>query len=224
MSCSGAGLTLEQALANGFDAISVHVEQMDRAHFFPEKALMSLQLVVDRPTRRVLGIQGMNEFGDALTARINAVVPLLSSHATVDDVSNLEVVYSPPFSSAMDIVNTVANVADNVLEGRNKYMEPGDFEDCWMERDCGDYCFIDTRLAGGAKERCEEHPDHWMNIPNEEIRERINEIPKDKQVIMICNTGLRSYEAMLLACELGIENIKSVAGGMGAQKKLASNI
>jgi rhodanese-related sulfurtransferase/predicted RNase H-like HicB family nuclease len=223
-SCSGAGLTLEQALANGFDAISVHVEQMDRAHFFPEKALMSLQIVVDRATRRVLGMQGMNEFGDALTARINAVVPLISSHATIDDVSNLEVVYSPPFSSAMDIVNAVANVADNVLAGSNKYMDPAEFENCWAERDCGDYYFIDTRLAGGAKDMCEAHPEHWHNIPNEEIRERINEIPKDKQVVMICNTGLRSYEAMLLACELGIENIKASAGGMGAQKKLNATI
>ena len=224
MSCSGAGLTLDQALANGFDAISVHVEQMDRAHFFPEKALMSLQIVVDRPTRRILGMQGMNEYGDALTARINAVVPLISNHATIDDVSNLEVVYSPPFSSAMDIINAVANVADNVLSGQNKYMDPDEFESCWVERDCGDYCFIDTRLAGGAKEMCDAYPDHWKNIPNEELRERINEIPKDKQVIMICNTGLRSYEAMLLACELGVENLRACAGGMGAQKKLNAKL
>lgn len=224
MSCSGAGLTLEQALANDFDAISVHVEQMDRAHFFPEKALMSLQIVVDRPSRRILGMQGMNEFGDALTARINAVVPLISSHATIDDVANLEVVYSPPFSSAMDIVNAVANVADNVLAGQNKYMDPVDFGTCWADRDCGDYYFIDTRLAGGAKDMCEAYPGEWHNIPNEEISARFNEIPKDKQVVMICNTGLRSYEAMLLACELGLENVKASAGGMGAQKKLNAKI
>nr|3IWA_A Chain A, FAD-dependent pyridine nucleotide-disulphide oxidoreductase [Nitratidesulfovibrio vulgaris DP4] len=117
-SASGAGLTVEGALREGYDAVNVHVEQFDRAHFYPEKTIMTLQLVVDRPTRRVLGIQGFSTLGDALTARINAVATMLASKPTVEDISNAEVVYSPPFASAMDIVNVAGNVADNVLAGR----------------------------------------------------------------------------------------------------------
>ena len=223
-SACGAGLTIENAVKEGFDAISVHVEQFDRAHFFPEKALMSLELVVDKPTRRVLGIQGMSELGDALTARINAVVPLLKAHSTIEEVSNLEVVYSPPFASAMDIVNALGNVTENVLEGRNHMMTPAEFAKAWGNCDTDEMCFIDTRLSGNAQPLVEKYPGRWHNIPNEEIRARINEVPADKPIVVICNTGLRSYEAMLLLNELGRGDVKSAAGGMVAQKKIGSAI
>lgn len=223
-SACGAGLTIENALKEGFDAISVHVEQFDRAHFFPEKALMSLELVVDKPTRRVLGIQGMSELGDALTARVNAVVPLLKAHATIEEVSNLEVVYSPPFASAMDIINAVGNVTENVLEGRNHMVSPSQFASLWDERDNGDIFFIDTRLAPNAASLLEKYPGKWNSIPNEEIRARIDEVPADKPVVVVCNTGLRSYEAMLLLHDLGRTDVRSAAGGMVAQKKLGSDI
>lgn len=65
MSACGTGLTIERAKAFGFDAISASLEQLDRAHFYPEKHMMTLELVVERGTRRVLGIQGVCEDGDA---------------------------------------------------------------------------------------------------------------------------------------------------------------
>lgn len=102
---AGAGLTLAAALREGYDAISVHVEQVNRAHYYPGRAMIALDLVVDRPTRRVLGIQGTSADGDGLLARINPVAVMLQHKITVEDVSNLEVAYSPPFSSAMDVVN-----------------------------------------------------------------------------------------------------------------------
>ena len=77
MSACGTGLTIERAKAFGFDAISASLEQLDRAHFYPEKHMMTLELVVERGTRRVLGIQGVCEDGDALKARIDAVATML---------------------------------------------------------------------------------------------------------------------------------------------------
>ena len=70
----------------------------------------------------------------------------------------------------------------------------------------------------------EQYPGMWHNIPNEEIRARISEVPADKPVVLVCNTGLRSYEAMLLLNELGHKDVRSAAGGMAAQKKLGSDI
>ena len=77
MSFCGTGLTVERARKEGYDAIGVSVEQLDRAHFYPEKNMMSLELVVDKPTRRVLGIQGACSAGDALKARVDAVAGVL---------------------------------------------------------------------------------------------------------------------------------------------------
>ena len=218
---AGAGLTIETALREGYDAIVAHVEQIDRAHFYPDKSLMVLELVVEKSTRRVLGIQGMNANGDALTARINALAPLLSRGAVVADVSNLEVLYSPPFAAAMDIINVVGNVAENMLEGRYHAAGLEEFEELWTDRDKNNVCFIDTRVARDAEPMVKKFGGRLLNIPQDEISERLNEVPTDKPVVLICNTGLRSFEAQLnLAVAGRKDNVRSVPGGWSSVKKL----
>ncbi len=223
-SAAGAGLTIEGALREGYDAINVHVEQIDRAHFYPDKQLMVLELVVDRPSRRVLGIQGMCAAGDALAARINAVAPLLSRGAVVSDISNLEVLYSPPFAAAMDIINVVGNVAENILENRCRPIGQEEFEQLWLHRDEEDVCFIDARVGRDAEPFVEKYPTHWHSVPQDEIASRLDEIPKDKAIVLICNTGLRSYEAQLDLAALGVTNTRTVLGGMSSAKRLGTDI
>ncbi|NMC50782.1 MAG: FAD-dependent oxidoreductase, partial [Desulfovibrio sp.] len=107
---SGTGLTLEQAKREGLDAISALVVQLDRAHFYPGKELMTLELVVERGSRRVVGIQGMGASGDALVGRIGAVAAMMPFSPTVENVRTLEYPYAPPYAAAMDVINTVGNV------------------------------------------------------------------------------------------------------------------
>lgn len=221
---AGAGLTIESALREGYDAINVHVEQIDRAHFYPDKSLMTLEMVVDKPTRRILGIQGMNAMGDALAARINAVAPLLSRGATVADISNLEVLYSPPFAAAMDISNVVGNVAENILEGRFKPMTQEEFERLWTERGNNEVYFIDARVGRDSEPMVGKYPEHWHNIPQDQISERIAEIPEDRQIVLICNTGLRSYEAQLDMASAGRKQTRSVMGGLSSARRLGVDI
>ncbi len=223
-SAAGAGLTVDVALREGFDAINVHVEQIDRAHFYPEKNLMALELVVDKRTHRVLGVQGMCASGDALAARINAVAALLSHGVHVNDISNLEVLYSPPFAAAMDIINVVGNVAENILEGRCIPMSQEEFEAQWTNRDAGNVFFIDARVGRDAAPFKEKYPEHWHSIPQDEIAQRLDEIPTDTPVVLICNTGLRSYEAQLGLTAAGRTNTRSVLGGVSAAKRLGVDI
>jgi NAD(P)H-nitrite reductase len=217
---AGAGLTITTALREGYDAINVHVEQLDRAHFYPDRTLMCLELVVDRPTRRVLGVQGVCPDGTALASRINAVAPLLSRGCTVADISNLEVLYSPPFASAMDIVNVVGNVAENIIEGRLVPMSPEEFAEKWAARDSGEVFFIDARVDRDAAPMLELHPDHWHSIPQDTIRESLDAIPADREVILVCNTGLRSFEAQIDLAACGRTNTRSVLGGVSSAKRL----
>jgi NADPH-dependent 2,4-dienoyl-CoA reductase/sulfur reductase-like enzyme/rhodanese-related sulfurtransferase len=223
-SAAGAGLSIENALKAGFDAINVHVEQIDRAHFYPEKNLMVLEMVVDKSTRRVLGVQGMNASGDALASRINAVVPLLSRGGAVADVSTLEVLYSPPFAAAMDIVNVVGNVAENILEGRLTPVNQEEFEKLWAERSQDEVFFIDTRVRRDAEALVRAWPERWHSIPQDEIGERLDEIPADKPVLLICNTGLRSFEAQLGLKALGRGNTRSLLGGLSSARRLGVDI
>lgn len=220
MSFCGTGLTVERARKEGYDAIGVSVEQLDRAHFYPEKNMMSLELVVDKPTRRVLGIQGACSAGDALKARVDAVAGVLQyARPTVEDISNLEVSYAPPFASAMDVVNVVGNVADNVLAGRFKPVTGDQFMELWKKRNQNHIFFIDARPAKAGQAVQAQHPE-WHSIPLEEIAARVNEVPKNRPVAIICNTGLRAYDSLLILARNGITDVVNSTGGMQAVGKM----
>ena len=219
ISLASAGMSLKTAKSEGWDALSVFVTQFDRAHFYPEKGLMYLELVVDRKTERVLGIQGLGDMTDAVFARINAVAVILKDAPTTEDISNLELLYAPPFSAAMDILNALGNTAENVLREKNRLIDVDRFAKWWQDRARKDTVFLDCRGWGNAKPFAEKYPDDWKSIPQDELSMRMDEVPRDKPLVLICNTGVRSYEAQLNLRQKGIANTYNLQGGMAAVKK-----
>jgi NADPH-dependent 2,4-dienoyl-CoA reductase/sulfur reductase-like enzyme/rhodanese-related sulfurtransferase len=219
ISLAGAGLNLERAKKEGFNALSAFVVQFDRAHFFPEKDLVYLELVVDKETGRVLGIQGLGNTGDGMVGRINAVASILKYNPTTEDISNLELPYSPPFSAAMDILNALGNTAENILTGKSRVIEADEFFDWWQRREYGDTVFLDCRGWGNAEPFVQEYPEHWKSIPQDQLKTRIEEVPKDKKIVLICNTGVRSYEAQVTLDQMGIRDTYNLQGGVAALKK-----
>lgn len=216
---AGAGLSLETALREGYDATGIQVGQFDRAHFYPQKEIIFLELVVDRKTRQVLGIQGFGGENSGMFARINAVASILRQKPTVSDIGNLEFTYSPPFASAMDIVNALGNAAENFLDGRYVPAHAGDFLECWDNRDCGEYFFIDCRAGADARPFAEKYPEIWKSIPHDELHSRIGEIPRGKRLVLVCNTGVRSFEAQINLRARGIDNTVSVGAGIAGLKE-----
>lgn len=220
LSFCGTGLTAPKACADGLDAIGVCIEQLDRAHFYPEKKMMSLELVVDKSNRRVYGLQGACADGDAIKARIDAVAGVLEyARPVIEDISNLEVAYAPPFAAAMDAVNTVANVADNVVSGRFRAITGDEFMELWHHRKDNDIYFIDMRPPKASKKIEAEYPE-WHAIPLEEVKSRLGEIPRDRPVALVCNSGLRAYEGLLILRENGITDTCNSMGGMQAVTKM----
>jgi NADPH-dependent 2,4-dienoyl-CoA reductase/sulfur reductase-like enzyme/rhodanese-related sulfurtransferase len=219
MALAGAGLSVETAQKNGFDAVGIQVAQFDRAHFFPEKEIIFLELVVDQKTRKVLGIQGFGGVGSGMFARINAVASILQYHPTVEAISNLELAYSPPFASAMDIINALGNAAENFLDSRYRPMEQDEFEECWKDRDKKECVYLDCRAYADAKVFEEKYPEVWKSIPHNELAQRIDEVPKDKRLILVCNTGVRSYEAQINLEAHGLKDTVSVGAGVASLKQ-----
>jgi NADPH-dependent 2,4-dienoyl-CoA reductase/sulfur reductase-like enzyme len=181
LSVAATGLSIEVARAEGFDAASAFVVQFDRAHFYPEKDLMSMEIVVEKSSGRVLGIQGVGSMGEGTVGRINAVASILKYNPTTEDISNLELAYSPPFSAAMDILNALGNTAENILAGKNRVVDVDEFDELWRQREEGNVVFLDCRGWGNAEPFVNKYPDHWKSIPQDELRARLTELPTDLQ-------------------------------------------
>jgi rhodanese-related sulfurtransferase len=180
--------------------------------------MMFLELVVENGTGRVLGIQGLGKSRDAVMGRVGAVAGILKYKPHVSEISNFELPYSPPFSSAMDILNAVANVAENILQGRAQMIDLKSFAEWWTNRDKEEVLFLDCREWGNAGVYVEKYPQVWKNIPQGQLKKRISEVPKDKKIVLICNTGVRSYEAQLILKNHGYDNTWNLQGGMAAVK------
>jgi len=163
------------------------------------------------------GVQGFGPAGDALVGRVGAVAALMARGCTPEDLSVLEYPYSPPYSSAMDIVNTVGAVAENMLAGMNRGVSAAEFSRMFAE-DGAKAFFLDCREPDNAGPYCDCHPGVWRNIPQGRLRERLEDIPRDRAVVLVCNTGIRSYEAQITLQEAGFTDVLNLHGGMAALK------
>jgi len=219
LAVASAGLSLQRARSHGFDAISVFVVQFDRAHFYPEKELVYLELVVEKGTERVLGIQGLGGMASGMFARVSAVAAILKYRPTTADISNLELPYAPPFSAAMDVINALGNTAENTLRGKNRVIDADQFAEWWVNREKGGTLFLDCRGWGNAEDFVKRYPSDWKSIPQDELTARMVEVPRDQRLVLICNTGVRSYEAQITLDEMGIRDTFNLQGGVAAIKK-----
>ncbi len=210
MGVSTAGLTFGQAKAAGFEPVHAVVTQPDRAHFYPSSQLMYIQLIADLKTRKILGIEAIGSQEDAVKARVDAIAPLLQSGLDVDEVCCLETGYAPPFASAMDIINNAGNALDNILENQNDPIDAQDFIEAFQQNTIR---VIDIRESKEVEPLIARYKEKWMNIPQGELLDRLDEVPKDTPVCLICGTGARSYECQVLLRQNGFDNISNVQGG-----------
>ncbi len=221
--CIGAtGLALDAALAEGFDAAAVTTAQSDRAHFFPTQAVIPLRLVFDKKTRKVLGMQGFGPMGDAVLARLDAAAAVIMQGGTIDDLSQLEMAYAPPFATALDALNATANVADNLAAGRLRYVSVKEFLD-WMDDFASrpDWAALDIRHPNETKVFVEKYgAGKWVSVPYVDIRSRYQELPRDKTMLIICDAGTRSSEIQIFLDSVGLGNNLVLGGGFNVIRRL----
>jgi len=220
-SIGACGLSLDAALAEGFDAGRVITAQSDRAHFFPTQAVIPLQMVVDRRTRRVLGVQGFGPMGDAVLARLHAAAPLIARGARVEDFSGCELPYAPPFTTALDALNATANVAENWIDGRLRPVAIEEFLD-WMEDFSRrpHWAALDIRHPAEASVFQKAFGDAWITLPYAEVRARHAELPADRTLIIICDAGTRSYEVQRFLDGIGATNTLVLGGGLNLVRRI----
>jgi len=214
MGIARAGITEKQARQAGFDPVHTVVIQGDRAHFYPSMELMAIKLIADRRTRQVLGIEAAGKGGDAVKSRVDAVAALLPYKPLVSDISNLEVAYAPPFASAMDIINAAGNSLENILEGRQAPIDTLDFLKKF-EKD--NIRVLDVRSPVQAGPFVKKYGDQWINIDQMDLKQKLSEVPQNEELMLVCGSGARSYEAQLMLKNEGIHT-RNIQGGVGMIK------
>ncbi|MBR2043149.1 MAG: FAD-dependent oxidoreductase [Clostridia bacterium] len=190
MTVATTGLNEKSAGAAGIDYDKTYTYSASHATYYPGAAQMSIKALWDKKTLKIIGTQIVGF--DGVDKRMDVLATAIRFGAKITDLTTLELCYAPPFGSAKDPVNMLGFVAENIVSGKLKQFFWHDVEK--LPRD-GSVFLLDTRtpfeVFGGRI-------DGFVNIPLDELRERLDEIPKDRPVYVHCHSGLRSY----LACRI----------------------
>lgn len=204
MTVATTGLNEKSATAAGYDYDKTYTYSASHASYYPNSSMMSVKLLWDKATHKILGAQIVGF--DGVDKRMDVIATAIRLGARVTDLADLELCYAPPFGSAKDPVNMVGFVAENVITGKIGQFFWHDVEK--LPRD-GSVTLLDTRTD---TEVARGRIDGFMHIPLDSLRKRIHEIPKGKPVYVHCHSGLRSYIACRILAGNGFE-CYNLAGG-----------
>jgi NADPH-dependent 2,4-dienoyl-CoA reductase/sulfur reductase-like enzyme/rhodanese-related sulfurtransferase len=219
---AATGLTHEAALAEGFDADYALTSPSDRAHFFPDQAVVILQLVFDRRSRRVLGLQAFGMMNDSISARVDTAAALIAQGASIEDFGLVEMAYAPPFSSAIDSINAAAYVAENMCDNRLRRVDLNRFL-AWMDNRASEpnWAVLDLRHPLEAAPYVEKFgAERWVALEYGQVRARWQELATDKTYIIVCNAGTRSFEVQVFLDHLAKFDSMVVCGGLNVISRL----
>ncbi|MBP1047641.1 FAD-dependent oxidoreductase [Enterococcus sp. BWM-S5] len=166
---------------------AVHITAKSHAGYFPESQPITLKLIFDPATGKIFGAQAVGKAG--VDKRIDTLATAIKADLTVMDLPELEFTYAPPFGSAKDPVNMIGYAALNIVEGLSNNIQ---FYELKEAQKAG-AVLLDVRNLDELKNNGSIGED--INIPLDELRERLDELPKDKQIIVSCQSGQRSYLA-----------------------------
>lgn len=203
------GLGEKQARELGYSVITALNNTFDRTHYHPDHGMMMVKYIIDEKTGRLLGAQGQGT-GDVVK-RIDVLATAITFGATMEDIANLDLGYAPPFSTPIDVAQHTANIARNKMCGLAQCISAEELKQK-METD-DDFVILDVRTEEQFKAR-HLKDDRVMLVVLGDLRERIDEIPRDKEIVVICALGTRSYEALRILKGAGFEDVKYLEAGL----------
>lgn len=204
LTAAATGINERTAKSEGIDADKVILSPMNHAGYYPGGKIMTMKVVFEKGTYRLLGAQIVGF--DGVDKRIDVLATAIRAGMKVTDLTELDLAYAPPYSSAKDPVNMAGFMAENIRDGLVGQWYYDD--EPTLPRD-GSVTLLDVRTA---QEFATGNIDGFVNIPVDELRERAGELDKDKPVYVICQSGLRSYIAARILAGRGFE-VYNFAGG-----------
>lgn len=180
----------------------IYIHPASHASYYPESSPLSLKLIFNN-NGKILGAQATGYNG--VDKRIDVIASTMRLGGTVSDLTELELSYAPPFSSAKDPVNMAGFVAENVISGKMDIITPEEF----VNYDKKDSIILDVR---SDMEYNNGHIEGAINIPVDDLRKKLNELDKDREIIAYCQVGLRGYIASRILSQYGYK-VKNITGG-----------
>ena len=203
MTAATTGINETNARKAGLDVDTVILSPMSHAGYYPGGKVMTMKVVFEKGTYRLLGAQIVGY--DGVDKRIDVLATAIHAGLKATQLKDLDLAYAPPYSSAKDPVNMAGFMIDNISKGLKQWhLHDADK----LPRD-GSVILLDTRTAW---EYSSGHIEGFVNIPVDELRERLDEIEPGKPVYVICQSGLRSYIATRILEGYGYEAY-NFAGG-----------
>ena len=197
MTAATTGVNETNAKKAGLDVDTVILSPMSHAGYYPGGKVMTVKVVFEKETYRLLGAQIVGYEG--VDKRIDVIATAIHAGMKATELKDLDLAYAPPYSSAKDPVNMAGFMIDNIANGVLKQWHQADVDKLPGD---GSVTLLDTRTA---KEFAHGHIDGFINIPVDELRERLGELDKGKPVFVICQSGLRSYVACRILSGNGFE-------------------
>lgn len=186
----------------GYKSVTLHPNS--HAGYYPAALPMTLKITFCPETGRLYGAQAIGVEG--IDKRIDSIAQLIKQNGTIEDLMETEHCYAPPYSSAKDPVALAGYIAENIVRGKVKPVYWREVRDA----DRSKVCIIDTRTA-------HEHSlgkiEGAMNIPVDEMRNRLNEIPTDRPIYLYCAVGLRGYLSSNILSQNGFKEVYNLVGG-----------
>ena len=196
MTIAATGVNEKTARQAGIDCDKVFLSPMSHAGYYPGGKVMTMKVVFEKGTLRLLGAQIVGYEG--VDKRIDVLATAIHAGLTGPQLKDLDLAYAPPYSSAKDPVNMAGFMIENLSRGLVEQFFPEDVDA--LPRD-GSATLLDVRTPG---EYAAGHAEGFVNLPVDDLREHLAEIPADKPVYLICQSALRSYIACRILSQHGL--------------------
>lgn len=207
ISAGRTGLTEREARAQGLQAQITHTHNLDHAGYYPGATMLHIKLVTDATTGRLLGAQVAGENG--VDKRLDVLATALQARMNVDELEDLDLAYAPQFSSARDPVIMAGLVAADAMRGGLCIVTCPTLR---QRQDAGEVVqLVDVRTS---LEFAAGHLPGALNIPVDEIRDRLGELKPEAQTVVYCKVGFRGYLAARILQQNGFASVQNLTGGM----------
>ena len=204
MTAAVTGISESNARKAGLEVDTVVLSPMNHAGYYPGGKLMTMKLVFEKGTYRLLGAQIVGYEG--VDKRIDVLATAIHAGLTAIQLKDLDLAYAPPYSSAKDPVNMAGFLVENLAKGVVKQFHLEEVAD--LPKD-GSVTLLDVRTQAEYEGG---HIGGFRNIPVDELRERLGEVEPGKPVYVICQSGLRSYIACRILAGYGYETYNFSGG------------